>query len=382
MKLLRALFQNPFDYLIVALPVAVLLRFVPGWENPTLLFFASAIAIIPLAGWMGRATEELAERTGPALGGLLNASFGNATELIIALVALSKGLTDVVKASITGSIIGNVLLVLGASILAGGVRFPKQVFNRAAAQSAGTSMALASIALIVPTVFHVSSERGPSGWSPLMEQHLSLGIAIVLFITYGLYLLFSLGTHRHEINATGTKETHESVTETLSPGESHRPMWIPISQLAGTTLVISLLSEFLVGSLESAREHLGLTQTFVGVIVVAIVGNAAEHSTAIFCAMKNKLDLSLNISFGSSLQIALFVTPVLVFASYLIGEQPMNMEFTLAEILAVAVSIFIAVQISSDGETNWLEGAQLLSLYIILAILFFFLPETAAVKVE
>jgi Ca2+:H+ antiporter len=378
-KLIRTLFQNPLDFLIIALPFALFLRFMPGWDYPTLLFFASAVAIIPLAGWMGRATEELSERTGPALGGLLNASFGNATELIIALVALSKGLTDVVKASITGSIIGNVLLVLGASILAGGFRFRKQVFNRAAAQSAGTSMALASIALIVPTVFHVSSERGPGGWSPLMEQRLSLGIAIVLFITYILFLVFSLGTHRREINApstTGTNET-ESIAEIVSPGEISRPLWMPLLQLAGTTIIIAILSEFLVGSLESARAHLGLTQTFVGVIVVAIVGNAAEHSTAIFCALKNKLDLSLNISFGSSLQIALFVMPILVFASYLFG-QPMNLEFSLAEVLAVGVSIFIAVQISSDGETNWLEGAQLLSLYIILAILFFFLPETSA----
>jgi Ca2+:H+ antiporter len=377
-KLIRSLFRNPLDFLIVALPLALFLRFMPGWEYPTLLFFASAVAIIPLAGWMGRATEELSEKTGPALGGLLNASFGNATELIIALVALSKGLTDVVKASLTGSIIGNLLLVLGASILAGGFRFRKQVFNRAAAQSAGTSMALASIALIVPTVFHVSSRHEPGGWVPLMEQRLSVGIAIVLFITYVLHLIFSLGTHRGEINEPSTTSApeRESIAEIVAPEEISRPIWMPLAQLAGTTILLSILSEFLVGSLELARQHLGLTQTFVGVIVVAIVGNAAEHSTAIFCALKNKLDLSLNIAFGSSLQIALFVTPILVFASYFLG-QPMNMEFSLAEVVAVGVSIFIAVQISSDGETNWLEGAQLLSLYVILAILFFFLPEAS-----
>ena len=353
------------DWLLVLVPAALLLRFVPAFANPTALFICSAIAIIPVAGWIGRATEELAARVGEGVGGLLNATFGNAAELIIAGIALSKGLTGVVKASITGSIIGNILLVLGLSTLFGGVKHKEQKFNASGARTSMTSLSLAAIALIIPTVFHSAASASPSGWSPNVEHQLSLGIAIVLFVTYLCVLLFTLGTHKHFfIGCEGELEDDvEHWTRTKS-----------IIVLIVATAVVALLSEFLVGTIEAVRHSLGITEVFVGVIVVAIVGNAAEHSTAIVMAVKNKMDLSVGIAIGSSLQVALFVAPVLVFLSYFMG-RPMNLEFSMPEIFAVVASVYIIFQISGDGETNWIEGVQLLSVYLILAILFFYLPE-------
>jgi Ca2+:H+ antiporter len=364
-------FQSPLDWLILAVPAAFALRFLPGWQNETVLFAISALGIIPLAGWMGRATEALASRAGAGVGGLLNATFGNAAELIIALMALSKGLTGVVKASLTGSIIGNMLLVLGASALAGGIRFSQQRFNKTAARVSSTSLGLASIALIIPTVFHSTAEVRPGGWTPQAEQRLSLAIAVVLLATYALSLLFSLVTHKGLFS--GSPESGEKISAgaKLAPQVSSARA---ISMLGVATLLVAFLSEFLVGSIEAARKSLGLTETFVGVIVVAVIGNAAEHSTAVWAAMKNKMDLSLGIATGSSVQVALFVTPVLVFASYAFG-RPMDLEFSLPEIVAIGLSAWIVAEIGGDGETNWLEGVQLLSVYLILAILFFYLPE-------
>ena len=360
---------QPLDWLLLAVPAAFAIRYVSAWNNETLLFIVTGIAIIPLAGWMGRATEHLGARAGHGVGGLLNATFGNAAELIIALMALSRGLIDVVKASITGSIIGNILLVLGASILAGGTRFHRQTFNQTAARISATSLSLAAIGLIIPTIFHLSAGRQPGGWSPQAEQNLSMAIAAVLFVSYLLSLVFSLITHKALFAGQGPAEGER--------GEEKDTAWSvskAITILAMATTLVAVMSEFLVGSVEAARESLGLTDVFVGVIIVAFIGNAAEHSTAVSVALKNKMDLSLGIAIGSSLQIALFVTPVLVFASYLFG-QPMNLEFSLPEIAAVALAVWIVAGISGDGECNWLEGVQLLSVYLIIAILFFFLPE-------
>ena len=343
----------------------MLLRFWPGGSNPTALFVCAALGIIPVAGWIGRATEALAARVGEGVGGLLNATFGNAAELIIAGIALSKGLTNVVKASITGSIIGNVLLVLGLSILLGGTRYKEQRFNRTAATTSVVSLSLAAIGLVIPTVFHRAADRSAGGWSPLVEQKLSLAIATVLFLTYFCLLGFSLWTHKHFFQSA-----HADTEE--SGRQWSRAKAIIILLIA--TVVVAVLSEFLVGTIENVRDSLGLTEVFVGVIVVAIVGNAAEHSTAILMAMKNKMDLTVNIAIGSSLQIALFVAPVLIFLSYLLG-RPMDLEFTMPEVVAVVVSVYVLFQISEDGETNWIEGIQLLSLYVILGILFFYLPE-------
>ncbi|MCP9494244.1 MAG: calcium/proton exchanger [Pyrinomonadaceae bacterium MAG19_C2-C3] len=385
------------DWLLIFVPVAIAMRFVPGLGNPTFLFIAACLAIIPLAGWMGRATEHLAEHLGQGIGGLLNATFGNAAELIIALFALSKGLDGVVKASITGSIIGNILLVLGLSFVAGGVKYPRQVFNRTAASVSATALTLGGIALITPTIFHQVAAQVPvaeGGWTPDKEQTLSLAIAIVLFVTYVLTLLFSLVTHPQLYTGENTpNQTPDQVTERDSATDDaggknvaarvgrdhaeHGEHWSKgksVMVLFIATAFVALVSEFLVGAVEGARESLGLTEVFVGVIVVAIVGNAAEHSSAVLMAMRNKMDLSLGIALGSSLQIALFVAPILIFASYLFG-RPMNLEFTIPEVIAVIASIIIVEQISGDGESSWIEGVQLLSVYAILGILFYFLPD-------
>ncbi|MDT7602369.1 MAG: Ca2+:H+ antiporter [Acidobacteriota bacterium] len=372
------------NWLLVFVPVAIILRFVPSFGSPTALFVVSCLAIIPLAGLMGRATEHLAEHVGAGAGGLLSATFGNAAELIIALFALSKGLDAVVKASITGSIIGNVLLVLGASLLSGGVKFHRQEFNRTATGVNATALTLAAIALIIPTVFHQVASRVPvagGGWTPQREQHLSLAIAVVLFLTYAATLVFSLVTHRRLFAGETTSDDYCAAAGkelTLAEeGGVRGSMRRWIVMLVVATAFVALIAEFLVGAVESAKDSLGLTEVFLGVIVVAVIGNAAENSSAILMALRNKMDLSLGIALGSSLQIALFVAPLLVFASYLFG-RPMDLEFTIPEVVAVVAAVFIAEQISSDGESNWLEGVQLLSVYAILAILFYFLPDAHA----
>ncbi len=354
------------DWLLIFVPIAFALRYWPQARNDTALFICSGLAIVPLAGLMGRATEELAEDMGHGVGGLLNATFGNAAELIISLIALHKGLIGVVKASIAGSIIGNVLLVLGVSIVAGGMNFRDQRFNRTAVQTSTTSLMLAAIGLLVPTVFHFTAADRPGGWSPPVLQSLSLVIALVLFATYLCTLVFSLVTH---------KQLFLGATEAGSPssGSLRWSRTKSLLVLLVATAFVAWLSEMLVGTVEAARARWGVTETFIGIIVVAIIGNAAEHSTAVWMAMKNKLDLSINIAVGSSLQIALFVAPVLVFVSYFLG-QPLNLEFTIPEVVAVIVAVYIVAEISNDGQTNWLEGVQLLSVYFILATLFYFLP--------
>jgi Ca2+:H+ antiporter len=357
-------FRPSANWLLIFVPIAIVLRFALNTHS-TALFICSAIAIIPLAGWMGRSTEALAGRMGAGIGSLLNATFGNAAELIIAAIALAKGLSGVVKASIAGSIIGNILLVLGLSILCGGTKYSEQKFNKAGARTSAISLSLAAVALIIPTVFHMTAERSPSGWNPAVEHRLSLAIAVVLFLTYFCLLGFSLKTHSHFFR--GAK------LERAEP-ENHWPAGRAILILLGATALVALLSESLVGTIEQVRASFGVTEIFVGVIVVAIIGNAAEHSTAILMALKNKMDLSVGITIGSSLQIALFVAPVLVFLSYLLN-RPMDLEFTRPEVFAIVASVYILFQISGDGETNWMEGVQLLSLYVILALLFLYLPE-------
>jgi Ca2+:H+ antiporter len=362
------------DWLLIFVPISIALRFL---DYPTALFICSCLAIIPLAGWMGKATEHLSEHLGQGIGGLLNATFGNAAELIIALFALHKGLEGVVKASITGSIIGNMLLVLGLSIVAGGYKFKVQKFNRTAAGTTATALSLAAIALLIPTIFHLTAAQVPvinGGWTPEKEQNLSLAISIVLILTYIGTLYFSLVTHKDLFVGEALQGASQEVGEEEEKSGEHWSKGKSIGVLVGATAFVALISEFLVGAVEAARGALGFTEVFVGVIVVAIIGNAAEHSSAILMAMRNKMDLSLSIALGSSLQIALFVAPVLVFASYLFGK-PMNLEFTIPEVVAVIASVLIAQQISSDGESNWVEGLQLLAVYTILGILFYYLPD-------
>ena len=356
------------NWLLVFVPIAIALRYWPALRNEAALFVCSGLAIIPLAGIMGRATEHLAERMGQGIGGLLNATFGNAAELIIGLMALHKGLIGVVKASITGSIIGNILLVLGASVLAGGMKYRNQRFNPTAVQMSTTSLMLAAIGLLIPTVFHYTAAAHPGGWSLEIGQKLSLAIAVVLFATYICTLVFSLLTHR-QLFLGVRMEPKAKVNLIEPPGSRGRAVLV----LLVSTALVAWLSEFLVGAVEAVRSSLGVTETFIGIIVVAIIGNAAEHSTAVWMALKDKMDLSLNIAVGSSLQIALFVAPLLVFVSFVL-DRPMDLEFTIPEVVAVIVAVYVVAQISNDGETNWLEGVQLLSVYLILAILFYFLP--------
>lgn len=373
------------DWLLIFVPVAIALRFIPGLENPTLLFIVSCLSIIPLAGWMGKATEHLAEHLGQGIGGLLNATFGNAAELIIALFALSKGLEGVVKASITGSIIGNMLLVLGLSLIAGGAKYKCQKFDRTAAGTIATALTLAAIALLIPTIFHLVAAQVPvasGGWTPQKEQNLSLAIAFVLFLTYLGTLYFSLVTHKDLYVGEAIQGAAHDVGHEEEESGDHWSKGKAATILLIATAFVALISEFLVGAVEAARGALGFTEVFVGVIVVAIIGNAAEHSSAVLMAMRNKMDLTLGIALGSSLQIALFVAPVLIFASYLIAPHAMNLEFTIPEVVAVFASILIVQQICSDGESNWVEGLQLLAVYTILGILFYYLPDAHHGAVE
>ena len=339
------------------------------------VFACAALAIVPLAGAMGEATEALARRFGAGVGGLLNATFGNAAELVIALAALRRGLDDIVKASLTGSILGNSLLVLGVALFAGGLRRERQTFDRAAASMGSTLLALAAIGLVVPALFNVVAssavERSAitAAQEALRERDLSLEIAVVLFIVYLLSLVFSLGTHRHLYAGESGTRGHDG------DGNATRgPAWRPVLMLLGTTLLVAWMSELLVGAVEETSQTLGLTPVFVGVIVVATIGNAAEHSTAVWMAMRNQMDLTLNIAIGSSIQIALFVAPLLVFVSYFMGRAPMDLRFTPFEVVSVAIAVAAVNLVAQDGESNWLEGALLVAVYVILGLAFYFLP--------
>jgi Ca2+:H+ antiporter len=355
----RHLFTSWLDVLLLFIPVTVALELLHA--DPLFVFLTSSLAIIPLAGLLGRATEHLTCHVGAGIGSLLNASLGNAAELIIAFVALREGLHDVVKASLTGSIIGNVLLVLGVSMIAGGVKYERQKFNRTAAGMGASMLMLAAVSLIIPALFHfTAADRGVK-----IEHELSLLIAVVLFIIYCLSLAFSLKTHRHVFAGA----PHES--DDL--GETPWSYRLSLSVLTVVTILIGVMSEMLVGAIEPAAHRLGLTQVFVGVILVALVGNAAEHSTAVLMAMKNKMDLAIGIAVGSSMQIALFVAPVLVFVSYLF-DHPLDLIFTPFEVAAVTMSVLILGFVSLDGESHWMEGVMLLGVYLMLAVAFFFLP--------
>lgn len=350
-----------FLVLLVFIPISLAAHFLE-WGD-LIVFITAGLAILPLAAWMGAATEEIAVVVGPSLGGLLNATFGNATELIIALVALKAGLIDVVKASITGSIIGNLLLVMGLSMLLGGLRYKEQTFQPIVARVNAASMNLAVIAILLPTAMNYTS----IGISEKTLQNLSLAVAIVLILVYALTLLFSMKTHAYLYEV--------GVADIEAEAEVHEKpnVWLWSGVLLVCTLFVALESELLVDSLEVATSKLGLTALFTGVILVPIVGNAAEHATAVTVAMKDKMDLSLSVAVGSSMQIALFVAPVLVIAGWIIG-QPMDLDFQPFELVAVTVSVLIANTISSDGKSNWLEGTLLLAAYTVLGFAFFFHP--------
>ncbi len=349
-----------FLVLLLFIPVSIAAHFLEWGE--TVVFITAALGIVPLASYMGTATEEIAVVTGPNIGGLLNATFGNATELILAFIALKAGLVGVVKATITGSIVSNLLLVMGFSMLLGGLKFKEQKFQPTVARLNASSMNLAVIALLLPTAVQYTS----TGIEEQTLQNLSVAVAGILILVYGLTLLFSMKTHAYlcDVGEADLKEEGEE-------HEVNLPFWIFI--LLAVTLAVAVESELLVDSLEVATADLGLSALFTGVILLPIIGNAAEHATAVTVAMKDKMDLSVSVAVGSSMQIALFVAPVLVIAGWIVG-QPMDLNFNPFELVAVTVAVLIANSISSDGESNWLEGSLLLATYAVVAIAFFFHP--------
>ncbi len=350
-------------WLLAFVPVAIALEHLTP-DQSLWIFVASALAILPLAGWMGRATEELAVRTGEGVGGFLNATFGNAAELIIAIAALRAGLHDVVKASLAGSIIGNVLFVLGAAMLAGGLRYrPDQSFNAPGARSQAAMLTLATIGLILPAAY----QRTLGAGAPPLAS-LSVWISVVLLAVYAANLVFSLGTHRSLFAGShGAEETGHV------PWSVRRAALV----LAGATVAIAWMSEILVGAIEPTAHALGLTDAFVGVFVVAILGNAAEHATAVTAALKNRMDLSLSIAIGSSVLVSLFVAPFLVLLSYAVAPTPMDLAFNGGLVLTVLLSVLILGQVAGDGRSDWLKGVQLLAVYVVLGLAFFFAPSAA-----
>lgn len=346
-----------FALLVVSFPAAVASHFFfPGTNT----FILCSVALIPLARLMGESTEVISHKLGAGLGGLMNASFGNAAELIIAIAALRQGHVEVVKASITGAILGNILLVLGASVLAGGIKREKQTFNSTAALSGAGMMFLALTALAIPDVFHVA--RGDAAVPHL--QKLSIGISVVLLVIYALSLFFSLRTHAHIYAAEG-----HGTPEELPPWSIKKAVVV----LLLATLGVIIAAELLVHALEDAITSFGLTHTFVGVVIIAIIGNAAEHSTAVLMALKNKMDLAFNIAIESSKQIALFVAPVLVLVALPLGQK-LDLEFSHMEVFGIGAGVGAASLIALDGECNWLEGVMLLGVYAVLAVAFFFVP--------
>ncbi|MBU6500850.1 MAG: calcium/proton exchanger [Patescibacteria group bacterium] len=324
---------------------------------PIYIFFLSAIAIIPLAKYIGEATEELSARTGPAWGGLLNATFGNAVELIIGILAIKAGLIEVVRASITGSVIGNLLLVLGTAMFLGGLRHKKQEFNRTAAMASGSALFLAAIALTIPAIFSQTAQ----GLSVNTVEELSIFVAILIITLYASGLWFSLFTHKHLY-------TEEEVK--LEPRWSNKKS---VLILLFATLAVSWVSELLVNSIEPMVKTFGWTELFIGVIFVAIIGNAAEHTSAITMAMKNRMDLALQVAIGSATQIIMFVAPFLVIVSLFFTTQ-MSIIFNLFELVSIVLSIILVNLVVADGESNWLEGLQLVAAYAIIGIAFYLHP--------
>jgi Ca2+:H+ antiporter len=358
MKLLRKVF---FGLALLLIPITIVLDRLDGVPPPA-LFFAAAVAIFPLAALLVRATEQLATYTGDTVGGLLNATFGNAPELIIALVALRAGLYEMVKASIIGAILANMLLGLGLAFLCGGYRRHVQEFNPAAARNYMTMMLLAVISLAIPSTFHnfVTADTIKH------EQYVNLAVAVVLLVTYFLSLVFMLKTHPDFFESMGEND-----------GPSYEARWSLTRALATlllTSILVAFMSEILVGAVEETAKVLNMSQAFIGIVVIAIVGGAAESSSAVAMGVKNRMDLSVSIAIGSSIQIALFVAPVLVLASYLMAPQPLNLVFSRTLLGAVFLTVLIGVMVAGDGKANWFKGVQLITVYVIMAVMFYFSP--------
>jgi len=357
-----------WPYLLVPfIPIAIALEL--GHADAVLIFAAAAAGVIPTAALMGRATEELAHRAGPGIGGFLNVTFGNAPELIIAFFALKEGLQEVVKASIIGSILGNILLVMGAAMLVGGLKRERQTFNPTAANVQSSMLLLAAVALVMPTIFQLVSGGGLPGVGEERVdfgsdlESMSLIVSLILLASYAGGLLFSLRSHRALFNPTAEAEEHVDEPWTVKKS---------VITLAAAGVAVGIMSEILVGSISEASSTIGLSEFFVGLIIVAIVGNAAEHWVAIYFAARDKMDLAVNIAIGSSAQIALFAAPVLVLISFVVGPNPMALVFNGFELGAVFLAILIANHVTHDGESTWYEGVQLLAVYAVLGVVFFY----------
>jgi Ca2+:H+ antiporter len=352
--------------LLIFIPIAVALEH--AWPQAhTWIFFAACVAIIPIARLIVEATEHIAVRTGDAVGGLLNATFGNAPELIIAVVALKAGLFDMVRASLIGAILANLLLAQGVAFLLGGLRYHNQEYNSGATRIYSSMMLIAVISLVVPSSF---SRFFSSEAMMRQEQLLNLGMAFVLLIAYGLYLLFMLKTHPEFFSgASGQEEQH-------GEGEQWR-MPRAVGSLVVASVLAAWMSEILVGAAEGTGRALGMSQTFIGIVFLAIVGGAAESGSAISMARKNKVDLTVGIALGSCIQIALFVAPALVLVSYAVATHPLELSFGRAELGSLFLAVLIGAMVSGDGRSNWYKGVQLITVYVIMAFLFYFMPEAA-----
>lgn len=370
MKIWNYLKRKPLDFLLLGLPLALLAEMLHWGEIWVFIF--SALGVIPMAGYIGEATEALAVHTGPRIGGLLNATLGNAAELIITIMAIRQGLLELVKASITGSILGNVLLVMGMAMVFGGVRHGVQRFDRRQASNNAILLVLAVVALVIPSL--LSGSIGPE--SSVKVETLSLGVAAVMILLYVLGMLYSFKAANGPLTAplpegAATAEQNPLPAHPLPAG--HWSVRTALIVLALATVGVAYLSELLVGAVEPVVESLGVSEFFLGVILIPIVGNVAEHLVAVKVASENQMDLSVEIVNASSLQIALFVAPVLVFVSLLMGN-PLQLIFNEFELLALIAGVLITALVSADGESNWLEGAELLAVYMILALAFFLLP--------
>lgn len=368
-KLWTFLRKSPLSFLLVFIPLAVIAKFA-GW-SPLLVFLFSSFAVIPLAGFIGEATEALAEHTGPKIGGLLNATLGNAAELIITLVAIRAGLLELVKASITGSILGNLLLVMGFAMVVGGARHGIQTFDRRQSGNHAVLLILAVLALVIPSFF--SHSIGPE--TSIQVEALSLGVSVVMVVLYALGILYTLrlpGAKERPVKAQQEDAplAYPNADKIAHVGWSVRKAFIV---LALATIGVVILSEFLVGAVESVVEKFGLSEFFLGIIIIPIVGNVAEHLVSVQVAARNQMDLSVEIAISSSLQVALFVAPLLVFISLFMGH-PLTLVFNPFELAALGSGVLVAALVAIDGESNWLEGATLLAVYLILAIAFFLLP--------
>lgn len=360
---MSSVFRPSIHWLFVFIPISWALN--AAGVRPPVVFFSAALAIVPIATLIVLSTEQLAHRTGDAVGGLLNATFGNAPELIIALVALRSGYLDMVRASLIGAILANLMLTLGLSFFVGGLKYHDQRFNQQASRTYCTMMFLAAVSMGVPSAF--SRLFAPEG-TIRQEQMLNIGIAIVLLITYGLYLLFALKTHPAAFASV----------ESDTPDHEVGPRWSvarAVGSLIGASALAAWMSEILVGAAEGTGEALGMSQTFVGIVLLAMVGGAAEAGSAIAMARKNKVDLTIGIALGSSIQIALFVAPVLVLASYFIATQPLDLSFNRSEVGALFLGVILGTIVCSDGQSNWYKGVQLMTVYIIIALMFYFTPE-------